>query len=354
MCKRSYFVMLTMKITNKDNKANECKKTTEETRATEHSPAAEENENQSEAAEHAKTGGYKTMYREKKRGPKRGVALYSYSGEFGVSMDLEDCFRDMRDMGAHGLEILANTHIPTYPKLDDLWVKHWFELLDRYEIVPVEYGHWIDSRLYPGRELSTAASVEMLTRDIEIAHSLGFTVMRTKMGVIDPVNSPVTNWREIIHEALPAAEANNVRMCPELHMPTALKSRYVDEYVEFIEREGTQYFGFNVDFGTFQNVFESDYRLPGMPEDGGPCSVPEDIIPILPYVYCCHAKFNYMDEQFEERTIPYKEILQVLSENGYDGYMLSEYEGPHKNEPGYVSEQLKRQHLMMRRILKEG
>ena len=33
------------------------------------------------------------------KGPKRGVALYSYSGEFGVSMNLEDCFADMRDMG---------------------------------------------------------------------------------------------------------------------------------------------------------------------------------------------------------------------------------------------------------------
>ena len=31
---------------------------------------------------------------------RRGVAIYSYSGEYGRSMDLEDCFRDMQDMGA--------------------------------------------------------------------------------------------------------------------------------------------------------------------------------------------------------------------------------------------------------------
>ena len=285
------------------------------------------------------------------KGPKRGVALYSYSGEFGVSMDLEDCFKDMYDCGAHGVEILANTHIPTYPELDEEWVENWFELLDKYQIEPAEYGHWIDSRLYKDHELSVKESLQMLERDIKIAHRLGFQVMRTKMGVIDDVNTPVTNWRDIIHEALPIAEEYNVKMCPELHMPTALKSKYVDDYVEFIEKENTKNFGFNVDFGTFQNVFESEFRLPGMPEDGGPCSRPEDIIPILPYVYCCHAKFNYMDENFEEKTIPYADAIEILKEQNWNGYLVSEYEGADKDKQGFVSEQLRRQHIMMKRII---
>lgn len=291
------------------------------------------------------------MYRYEKKGPKRGVALYSYSGEFGVSMNLEDCFKDMYDCGAHGVEILANTHIPTYPEIDELWVKKWFELLDKYQIEPAEYGHWIDSRLYREHELSVKESLQMLERDIKIAHRLGFRVMRTKMGVIDDVNTPVTNWREIIREALPIAEEYDVKMCPELHMPTALKSKYVDDYVEFIEKENTKNFGFNVDFGTFQNVFDSDFRLPGMPEDGGPCSRPEDIIPILSYVYCCHAKFNYMDEHFEEKTIPYGEVIEILKEHQWDGYLVSEYEGADKDKPGFVSDQLRRQHIMMKRII---
>ncbi len=169
----------------------------------------------------------------------------------------------------------------------------------------------------------------MLERDIRLAHKLGFTVLRTKMGVIDPWNTPVKNWREIIRRALPMAEEYNVRMCPELHIPTRLKSAYVDEYMDFILQTNTKYFGFNVDFGTFQNVFEGGIlQIPGMPEDGSPCSLPEDIIPVLPYVCCCHAKYNYMDENFEETTIPYREIIRTLKDNHWDGYMLSEYEGP--------------------------
>ena len=76
--------------------------------------------------------------------PKRGVSLYSYSGEYGVTMTMEDMFADMSDMGAEGLEILANGHIEGYPEPTDEWVENWFRLLDKYKIKPVEYGHWVE------------------------------------------------------------------------------------------------------------------------------------------------------------------------------------------------------------------
>jgi len=89
------------------------------------------------------------------RKPRRGVALYSYQGEFMTTMSLEDLFADMYDMGAEGLEILANAHIENYPNPSEEWLDTWFRLLDKYEIKPVEYGHWVDSRMYPGRELTS-------------------------------------------------------------------------------------------------------------------------------------------------------------------------------------------------------
>lgn len=280
--------------------------------------------------------------------PKRGVSLYSYSAEYGISKNLEDCFEDMQDMGAHGLEILANTHIDNYPEPSGAWLDHWFALLEKYEIIPVEYGHWVDSRLYEGRHLTSEEAYEQLAADIRLAHRLGFTVMRTKLGVIDQTNTPVENWREFIRMALPLAEDCNVRMCPEIHLPTALKSRMVDEFVEFIEQTGTEYFGINVDFGVFRNHWEgSAFRIPGyVPTE------PEDIVPLLPYVYCCHAKFNHVSDDFVETTIPYDRILQLMIENGWGGYLLSEYEGADKYEVGYnVSEQLRKHHIMMKRIL---
>lgn len=288
------------------------------------------------------------MYQYQRKGPKRGIALYSYSAEFGMTKNLEDCFEDMYDMGAHGLEILANTHVENYPNPSDEWIDNWFKLLDKYEIVPVEYGNWIDSYVLGGRELTTEESYEMLARDIRIAAKLGFTVMRTKMPVINGDLEPVKNWREIIKMALPLAEEHNIRMCPEIHQPSVLNSRMVNEYVEFIEKTGTKNFGLNIDFGVFRDKYkEGEYK----PEGFVP-SRPEELIPLLPYIYCCHAKFINMSDDFEETTIPYKEIIDVLKNHNWDGYLLSEYEGADKYDPGYeVGQTLRKQHIMLKRYI---
>ena len=288
-----------------------------------------------------------------KIGPKRGVSVYSYTGQFGIDMDLEDAFIEINDLGATGIEILANAHIENYPNPTDEWVDKWWGLCGKYNVTPGEYGHWVDSRRRRDHTLDAKESLEMLIRDFKLANRLGFHVLRTKLGVIDDTLTPVENWREFIKMALPYAEKYDVRMCPEIHIPTALKSKMVDDYVEFIEQTGTKYFGLNIDFGTFQNVFPNGRRYPGMPEDGSPCSYPEDLVPLLKYVYCCHAKFNEMSEDFKEVTIPYEEILKVLKDNNWNGFMMSEYEGPRRGEAGYVTDQIRRQHVMMKRLLGE-
>ena len=286
------------------------------------------------------------MYKYDRKGPKRGIALYSYSAEYGMTKDLKDCFEDMYDMGAHGLEILANTHIENYPNPTDEWVEEWFRLLDKYEIVPVEYGNWIDSHMLGYRDLTTEESYELLARDMRLAHRLGFTVMRTKMPVISSKLDPVENWREIIKMALPLAEELNIKMCPEIHAPTNLDSEMVRNFVEFIEETGTKNFGLNIDFGVFQNNF--DKEPPERRHFMG--SKPEEIIPLLPYVYCCHAKFNDMSDDFEETTIPYKEVVDIMKEHGWDGYLLSEYEGRDKYDLGYeVGQTLRKHHIMLKR-----
>ncbi|MBQ2668321.1 MAG: sugar phosphate isomerase/epimerase [Clostridia bacterium] len=288
------------------------------------------------------------MYTYNMKGPKRGVALYSYSAEYGLTKTLEDCFEDVYDMGAHGIEILANTHIENYPYPSDVWVENWHRLCDKYDIIPVEYGHWIDSHVLGGRELTTEESVEMLCRDIRLAHRLGFTVMRTKMPVINDALEPVENWREIIKGALPLAEQLDIKMCPEIHTPSNLNGKMVHEYVEFIEETGTKHFGLNIDFSVFRCRFaEGEWKDPHFTPN-----VPEDIVPLLPYVYCCHAKFIHMNDDFEETTIPYPEIIKLLQEHNWDGYLLSEYEGADKYDDGYeVGLTLRKQHIMLKNLL---
>jgi hypothetical protein len=44
-----------------------------------------------------------------------GVSLYSYMGDYGTVMDLEAALASVADIGATGVEILGEGHIPNYP-----------------------------------------------------------------------------------------------------------------------------------------------------------------------------------------------------------------------------------------------
>ena len=193
--------------------------------------------------------------------------------------------------------------------------------MDKYQIEPAEYGHWVDTRLYKDREISLEEAREMLINDFKIANKLGFKILRTKMGVINGELASVENWREIIKSVLPEAEKYDVITCPEIHLTTVLADKFVQDYVDFIEETGTKYFGLNIDLSVFQNRFD----VPGVVVFNPDCkhSLPEEIIPLLPYVKCIHAKFNKMDDDFNELTIPYQEILSSLKEHGWEGYLLS-------------------------------
>lgn len=174
--------------------------------------------------------------------------------------------------------------------------------------------------------------------------------MRTKMPVINNFLEPVENWREIIKGALPLAEKLNIKMCPEIHTPSNLNGNLVSDFVTFIQETGTKNFGLNIDFSVFRTEFNpGEWKDPNFVPN-----VPDDIIPLLPYVYCCHAKFINMNDQFEETTIPFPEIIRILREHEWDDYLLSEYEGPDKYEPGYeVGQTLRKHHIMMKNLLGE-
>jgi sugar phosphate isomerase/epimerase len=232
----------------------------------------------------------------------------------------------------------------------------------KYHLKPVEFGHWIDSKLYSETEpLNTKESYEQLVQDIRLGNRLGFTCGRTKLGVIDQPGmpeydtlTPVRNWREIIKMALPVAEKYNFRMLPEIHAPTYLKSKILDDYVDFIEKEKTTpWFGLNIDFGVFQNVTSPGRGGPGgQPMKEGTYSKPEDLIPLLPYVHCCHAKFNQIDDDCQITNTPYAAIIGILKKHNWDGYLLSEYEGPDRNTGGAFSA-VRKQHVLLKRLLGE-
>lgn len=59
-----------------------------------------------------------------------------------------------------------------------------------------------------------------------------------------------------------------------------------------------------------------------------------------------------MSDDFEETTIPYKEIIEIMKVHKWDGYLLSEYEGHDKYDQGYeVGQTLRKHHILLKNCL---
>lgn len=63
-----------------------------------------------------------------------------------------------------------------------------------------------------------------------------------------------------------------------------------------------------------------------------------------------------MQDDYTEYSIPYEQIIPLLIEGGYDGYLSSEYEGNRHIQDAFPMdsvEQVRRQHVMFKRLLGE-
>nr|WP_315266792.1 DUF6379 domain-containing protein [Microbacterium lemovicicum] len=285
---------------------------------------------------------------------KYGVSLYSFMSDYGTVLDLETAMAGIADLGATGIEILGEGHVPNYPDPSQEWVDEWFRLLDQYGLEPTNYGSWIDSRLHSsgvnGRDMTVAEGTAALQRDLRLAKRLGFRFVRPKIGVVTSDLVPHPIWTEVVEASLPLAEELDVIICPEIHSPTPIKHEVVDEYVQFIKRTGTKHFGILLDTGIFQDrpIPLKPGELPGRRPaflDGIGVD-PADVFDIIEHVVFIQAKFHDIDDQLEDQQIPWEPVLRALKDAGYTGYLSSEYEG--EREPWRSIEQVRRQHSLMR------
>jgi sugar phosphate isomerase/epimerase len=83
---------------------------------------------------------------------------------------------------------------------------------------------------------------------------------------------------------------------------------------------------------------------------------PARLLEYMPHILHIHGKFNEMVGESLEESIPYEDVVPVLIEGGYNGYISSEFEGDgwveHASELDSV-EQVRRHQLMLKRLLGE-
>jgi len=143
---------------------------------------------------------------------------------------------------------------------------------------------------------------------------------------------------------------------PEIHSPTPIKHPVTQNYIEFIEKTGTQHFKLLIDTGIFQTELVTDNH-PGFDEDEvpeflRPLRVPmSDLAEVLPHVGFIQSKFFEIDDQLHDLHVPWADILRTLHDGGWTGWLSSEYEG--RREPYRGREQLRRHHALLRTLAAE-
>ena len=289
-------------------------------------------------------------------GLKYCVSTYSYTGDVYTSMTLEDVFDDIADLGATGIEILGEGNLPNYPSPDAAWIDSWHGLVQKYGLTPTNFGSWVDTTRFHGRDLTAEEGAEQLQLDLRLAKELGFTSVRPKFGVVSWDLDPHPIWEEVVQRSLDLAAELDIVICPEIHSPTPIKHPVTQSYVDFIEKTGTEHFKLLIDTGIFQTAVvreaaevietEDDEDVPAPLR---PLRVPmADLTEVLPHTHFIQAKFFEIDDDLHDLHVPWGDIVPTLEKAGWSGWLSSEYEG--RREPYRGRDQVRRQHALLRSL----
>lgn len=315
---------------------------------------------------------------------KTGITLFSLGTPYlKGELDLEGVIRTAAQMGAQGYEIVASQMIPTYPYVSDAFAEFIKRCEDKYGIRPVCYAANMDRGMLKDRDLTEDEMVARAVTDIISAHKLGCTVMREQF-LLSPNG---------LARLAPYAQAYNVRVGIEIHNPESPVTQSILDYVEMIEKTGSNYIGLIPDFGCFATKPNKPYwdrALAGgasveqlercaklryddvpmeeamkvMSLEASKCPALlaalnsmygfvqfrkdckkelEGLKRIMPYCFEMHGKFHYVDESLHEASIPYEEIIPVIAQSDFEGYIITEFE----DEGGYDAVEQSTRHVAM-------
>ncbi|HSB65744.1 MAG TPA: TIM barrel protein [Anaerolineales bacterium] len=321
---------------------------------------------------------------------KRGVSLYSFQEEYFLrKMNLEDMLATLARLGIPGVEIIGDQMIPNYPNISAAFYDQWHAWMEKYHLAPTCLDMFLDWNKYKGRVMTDDEKVQSVQNDILCANRLGCTVIRV-----------ITHTQpEILERLAPFAEKNNVRLGVEIHSPFHFDHEYEQSLLAMYRRVQSPYLGFVPDMGIYvkrfprviserwvrdganpeivryiveafnhhalEHIDEAVKKMGATPEDVGRAigatrfiyTDPRRMLDFMPYIFHIHAKFYEMLPEYKEYSIPYEEIVPVLIEGGYSGYLSSEYEGNRHIQDVFEvdsTEQVRRQQVMFRHLLGES
>ncbi len=330
----------------------------------------------------------------------RGISLYSVQEEyFQRKMSLEEILAACSRLDIRGIEIIGDQMIPRYPDISAEFISAWRGWMDKYELTPVCLDMFLDWNKYKGRVMTFDERLASVTRDIVNAHQLGCSLIR----VIHDVEP------DLLEKLAPVAEKHQVTLALEVHAPSDLDSPLEQRLIQMFDRVQSPSLGFTIDLGIYCKLLPrvvtgrflregmapaiveyltdayNQQTLPHAGDEGAGkeslaqkviklggrekdiylaymgthmiYSNPRRLLDYMPHIKHIHGKFYEMLPDNTEYSIPYAEVIPVLVEGGYHGYISSEYEGNrwiHDAQEVDSLEQVSRHQALLKQLIGEA
>ena len=323
-------------------------------------------------------------------GPQMGATLYAFTNDFLTKrFSFEELLREIsrRNLGP-GIEVIGFQSIKGFPEVSDAFADRFAQLVEELALEPRSLAINSDRFLKPGQPISDEALVEYHKRQLRAAAKLRFPLVRYQFATPP----------HIVRELAPFAEELGVQMGLEVHAPAHANHPMVIAYREVYDELQSPALGWIPDFGgTAWRVppsFLDAARARGVPERlialldeiwpeaGAPheragrlreIALKEgyspDHVQIVSLIFFIlsnedpkswsdlvdrtihvHGKFYGIDETGREEAIDYDTILPIFRDGGYQGTIVSEWEG-HAYLPTGGFEHVVAHQAMCRRIL---
>ncbi len=350
-----------------------------------------------------------------------GVSSYSFQDEYQLGlMTLEDTMACVSAIGGTGYEAILEQMLPAgnFIHLSEQFVSEWFDLLAKYNLEPTCADIFDDFNLFRNRTLTHLEQLDQMIHYMEVANRLGFKILRVLCNTPIPVleealpiaedynlilgleiHAPLSmrsdwaeKWKAVIEKTgskyggfIPDFGIFGLRPLT-VHVRSVIKKGANPQICEFVIEEYKKNAKKRAETGqVLRNAGPEEMLSKGTSEaeelsekvkamGGGGLELelvnarlsydnPNWLAEVIDLIVHVHAKFYDMvpneEGGYSDPNIDTETVVRVLRDNGYNGYLSSEYEGHHFfRDPGdnqYPDgpEQVRRHHIMIRKILTE-
>ncbi len=258
--------------------------------------------------------------------PKVGVSLYSYGWDLKLGkMTVKECIDHAASLNVEGIELVDKQHIPHYPHPTAYDLIDLRDYIESFGMKVACYSTYVDEYMRTGQPATFEEIVETVLVDIVEAHLLGTENMRAAMAQTDEKRLP--DAARVMKAVLPSLRKYGIKWSIEIHAPLRPKV-----LLDFAKEMNDKNIGLTPDFSAWQRT--GGQTLNGLDKDvaetvsGFIGSSSVDLLrDCIPYSNHVHAKAHQFNEKGEEPTIPYGELIPIIKESGYKGYICAEFEG---------------------------